>query len=212
MLATPEEIQRHIPELMRLRARHGVKTRPYIVWEPLPAACTTSNLRSFLEACRLVNVFSPNHLEMTALFEDRPPEGYQPKSLEKYALKLARSISADTKEQGTVIIRAGKHGSLTTIESAKVVWLPAFYQDQDPKVIDPTGAGNTFLGAFIAGWHHLQDAKEASMYGNVAASFALEQIGLPSLRKNGNQELWNGDQVMDRLKEYKTRICNSGER
>ena len=143
---------------------------------------------------------------MAALFEDEPQEKFIPESLEKYAFVFAQHLSNHTLEQSTVVIRAGKHGSLTTIGSNKARWLPAFYQDPSPKIVDPTGAGNTFLGAFLAGWHCTHDVEEASMWGNVAASLALEQIGLPSCRTEGSQELWNEASVLDRLEEYKARI------
>ena len=176
------------------------------MWEPFPAACTTENRSSFLEACKLVDVFSPNHDEMTALFEDRPLEEFTPENLEKHAVVFARHLGSNTLQSGTVVIRAGKHGSLTTIGSTKARWLPAFYDSSSSKVVDPTGAGNTFLGGFLAGWHCTHDVEEASMWGNVAASLALEQIGLPSRRTEGGQEFWNGASVLDRLQEYKARL------
>ncbi|KAF1842052.1 Ribokinase-like protein [Cucurbitaria berberidis CBS 394.84] len=201
LLATPEEVQKQIPELIKLRAQRGVKKRPFLVWEPLPAACITRNRDAFLQACKLVDVFSPNHLEMSALFEDPPLKMLQPDQLEAYALEFSRATGMSG--NGIVIIRAGEHGSLATQNAAKKVWLPPYYQDGATKVVDPTGAGNTFLGGFIEGWKRSQDIAEASAFGNVAASFALEQIGLPSCQMRGGKELWNGVQVMDRLTEYK---------
>lgn len=143
---------------------------------------------------------------MTALFEDRPLEGFKPEKLEKYAFVFAPHLGSNASQPGTVVIRAGKHGSLTTIGSTQVRWLPAFYDSSSPKIVDPTGAGNTFLGGFLAGWHCTHDVEEASMWGNVAASLALEQIGLPSRRTEQDQEFWNGASVLDRLQEYKARI------
>ena len=143
---------------------------------------------------------------MTALFEENPVEKFIPESLEKYAFVFAQHLDNHRSEPRTVVIRAGKHGSLTTIGSTKARWLPAYYDDPSPKIVDPTGAGNTFLGGFLAGWHCTHDVEEASMWGNVAASLALEQIGLPSYRTRGGQEFWNEISVPDRLQEYKARI------
>jgi sugar/nucleoside kinase (ribokinase family) len=143
---------------------------------------------------------------MAALFEDKPEERFTPESLEKYALVFAQHLSDPTSDQSAVVIRAGKHGSLTAIGSDKVRWLPAFYHDPSPRIVDPTGAGNTFLGGFLAGWQRTHNVEEASVWGNVAASLALEQTGLPSRRTEEGLELWNETSIPDRLQEYKARI------
>ncbi|OAL54988.1 Ribokinase-like protein [Pyrenochaeta sp. DS3sAY3a] len=157
LLATPEEIQKQIPALLRLRIERGIKRPPFIVWEPFPAACLTGNRQAFLESCKLVDVFSPNHLEMSALFEDAPSETFQPDQLEAYAQEFSRATGTSC--------------------CGIPVWLPPYYQENSTTVIDPTGAGNTFLGGFIDGWKISQDITEASAYGNIAASFATSRLG-----------------------------------
>lgn len=201
LLASPEEIKEQIPEILRLRASYGIKERPYIVWEPFPAVCKAANRQSHLEAWELVDVFSPNHLEMAALFETELDENFRPEQLEKYAAEFLVQ-----QEQGAVVIRAGKHGSLTMDKLIKPLWLPSFYGNNSRQVVDPTGAGNTFLGGFMTGWDCFHDLRKASIYGNVAASFALEQIGLPVLEADGDHEVWNGDQVIHRLQDYESRL------
>ncbi|KAI4638540.1 hypothetical protein J4E93_010095 [Alternaria ventricosa] len=94
----------------------------------------------------------------------------------------------------------------------KSVWLPPYYEPSAVKVIDPTGGGNTYLGGFIAGWKASGDIHEASMYGNVAASFAIEQIGLPSCEVSDGEEIWNGTRVMERLAEYRARLSSTGKK
>lgn len=48
------------------------------------------------------------------------------------------------------------------------------------------------------------DVCEAVKYGHVAASFAVEQIGLPKFTsEDGGRELCNGVSVEDRLQDYK---------
>jgi len=46
---------------------------------------------------------------------------------------------------------------------------------------------------------------EAAAYGHVAASFALEQIGVPNFQSEGSVETWNGVKVRERLEEYRAR-------
>ena len=66
----------------------------------------------------------------------------------------------------------------------------------------------------MAGWIQTGDAKEASIWGNVAASFAVEQVGLPQLTRcrewKGDREMWNGRDVEERLVEYRARIVGDG--
>jgi sugar/nucleoside kinase (ribokinase family) len=42
------------------------------------------------------------------------------------------------------------------------------------KVVDPTGAGDAFCGAFLVGLDQTNDLLEAAMFGTVSASFAVE--------------------------------------
>ena len=58
------------------------------------------------------------------------------------------------------------------------------------KMVDPTGAGDVFAGGFLAGLTRTGSPIQAVMYGNVAASFAVEGSGafytqgaLPGLQK-----------------------------
>ncbi|KAK4897950.1 hypothetical protein LTR27_004334 [Elasticomyces elasticus] len=74
------------------------------------------------------------------------------------------------------------------------------------KVVDATGAGNAFLGAFAVGFCSTGSNVEAAVYGTVAASFALEQIGLPVRVGEGDEETWNGCRLMDRVHEYRQRL------
>jgi len=47
---------------------------------------------------------------------------------------------------------------------------------------------------------------EASVCGHVAASFAVEQIGLPAWELSGGEETWNGVRVMRRLDGYREKL------
>ncbi|KAJ2892573.1 hypothetical protein MKZ38_009604 [Zalerion maritima] len=75
------------------------------------------------------------------------------------------------------------------------------------KVVDPTGGGNTFMGAMAIALARAKNLEEAAVWGSVAASFAIEQVGLPVLGadEEGN-ETWNGVRVGDRLNEFLERV------
>jgi sugar/nucleoside kinase (ribokinase family) len=85
-------------------------------------------------------------------------------------------------------------------------WVPAYHQDSS-KVVDPTGGGNTFLGGLGAGLARGESIEDAVAWGAIAASFAIEQVGVPERSVNDEgEEMWNGQRVLDRLKEFKERL------
>ena len=117
--------------------------------------------------------------------------------------------------QGTLIVRAGDQGCFVRSHSEQK-WLPAYYAPEDndtanacaSKVIDTTGAGNAFLGALTVGLQMgLDDAIFAACAGNVAASFVVEQVGVPTLSSSeAGTELWNGADVIARFQTYRARL------
>ena len=86
-------------------------------------------------------------------------------------------------------------------------WVPAYYQSgEGDKVVDPTGGGNTFLGALAVALARGKSIEEACAWGHVAASFAIEQVGFPVLSVDEEgRETWNGVRVEERLKEFQER-------
>jgi sugar/nucleoside kinase (ribokinase family) len=77
-----------------------------------------------------------------------------------------------------VALRLGEQGSLVAdARSAVVAHVPAV-----PVVVaDPVGAGNAYCGGFLAGWVETGDVVEAGRRGAVAASFVVEQVGVPAV-------------------------------
>ncbi|PHH67909.1 hypothetical protein CDD82_1011 [Ophiocordyceps australis] len=84
-------------------------------------------------------------------------------------------------------------------------WLPAYHEDS-ANVVDPTGGGNAFLGGLAVALARGLNLQDAACWGIIAASFAIEQIGMPLLAtdRNGN-EMCNGKNVLERLHDYKSR-------
>jgi sugar/nucleoside kinase (ribokinase family) len=78
-----------------------------------------------------------------------------------------------------VIIKQGSHGSI--LSSPKGLFLCPAYPV--PKLVDPTGAGDSFVGAlmgYLSGARGSIDAniRRAMIYGSVVASFCCEGLGL----------------------------------
>ncbi|KAI0450084.1 Ribokinase-like protein [Xylaria acuta] len=211
-LAVPEDLENQVSTLLRLREEHGITERPLIVWEPAPLGCDSVNLASHLKACALVDVFSPNRLELRYLVEGKsePEVEFSPSSVEAQARRFVEA-GIGPNGDGLAVIRSGEHGALTLSNNMQAEWFPAYYGKGANKVVDPTGAGNTFVGAFAVALQETNDRKEASLRAAVAASFALEQFGPPKLTASPSSsgELWNGTDVFSRLRDFKTRTTKA---
>jgi sugar/nucleoside kinase (ribokinase family) len=89
-----------------------------------------------------------------------------------------------------VIIKKGEHGALLFHENS-VFYAPALPLEE---VFDPTGAGDTFAGGFIA---HLAKTKDISfenmktaiIVGSAMASFTVEKFGTERLREVSQQDI-----------------------
>lgn len=90
-----------------------------------------------------------------------------------------------------VVVKKGEHGSLLFTEEG-VFPISAYPIDV---VVDPTGCGDTFAGAFLGaliereGKLTTRNLGRASAYGNVAASFCVEGFGLDRLRTVSREEI-----------------------
>ncbi|KAL3418318.1 hypothetical protein PVAG01_10034 [Phlyctema vagabunda] len=85
-------------------------------------------------------------------------------------------------------------------------WVPAYHTDAS-KVVDPTGGGNGFLGGLTVALARGKGLEEAAVWGSVAASLAIEQVGMPVLGSNEDgKETWNGILIDARIDELFKRI------
>ena len=75
--------------------------------------------------------------------------------------------------------------------------MPPYHLPGSTSVVDPTGAGNAFLGGAAMGYLEHGDFLKAAAYGSVAASFAVETVGLPDIQQCG---------VKTRLEHYVSRL------
>ena len=129
-----------------------------------------------------------------------------------------------------LVLRQAERGC-TVCSANRQFRVPAYHraftdlspEEQDQwvnKIIDVTGGGNAFLGGFCIGlglmsrWREkdpsssLSDFEGAAFYGTVAASFAIEQIGMPKVtyKDSDGTELWNGDLPSDRMSTMLSRV------
>ena len=87
-----------------------------------------------------------------------------------------RLVEAAESRAQLIVLRMGSEGSLVVEgQTGQAVRIPA----APVPVVDTVGAGNAYGGGFLAGWIESHDMARAGICGAVAASFAVEQIGLP---------------------------------
>ncbi|MCX6166301.1 MAG: PfkB family carbohydrate kinase, partial [Ignavibacteriae bacterium] len=97
-----------------------------------------------------------------------------------------------------LIIKKGEHGAMLFNENNTFI-VPAFPLE---KVIDPTGAGDSFAGGFM-GWLDrtknlsFDNLKLAVVFGSVMASLSVEEFSLEGLRN------LDKDKIIKRFDELK---------
>lgn len=220
--------------LEQRRRRLGSQTlsRPRIVWEPIPELCAPGELENMKLASKMVDIVSPNAEELAAFFLDNDNIRTQSQMAD---LVLASAISVDG--NGALLVREGSDGA-TVYTRQWSVHLPAYHRAATPssKVLDPTGGGNAYLGALAMAMSEKVEPElgsfdyllastfealrkvgpsagtllYAAIYATIAASYVIEQAGMPSLSVSANgEETWNGETAASRLGTYLSREKDS---
>ena len=190
-----------------------------LVYEPIPDLCIPSEMPALRQVLPRIHYFSPNHEEAGSFFglrleEDEKDEtgtGSEASTQTKAERieELAQRF-LDVGARNTVVIRSGRLGAYAkqrkgTSENTAGAWhRPYYWPSAGDRLCDVTGAGNAFLGGFIAALAlHGENIEQACMYGSVASSYTLEQYGLPTLGQDGK---WNGrDTPLQRVEEMRRR-------
>ncbi len=136
-----------------------------LLWEPTRAFMLSGDYARFLDALPHCDIVSPNLHEaqtMTSLEDE---------------VAIVRRLLADG--AAVAALRMGELGSLVARRGDSCAWhIPA---RPVRKVIDQTGAGNSYCGGFVVGWRREKDIAAAGCYGAAAASFTLEHVGCAQL-------------------------------
>jgi sugar/nucleoside kinase (ribokinase family) len=77
----------------------------------------------------------------------------------------------------TVVVKLAAAGSLV-VDDNGVTHVPAF----PSHVVDPTGAGDSFCGGFLAGLRETRDPVRAAQFGTASASFVVEHAEALAVR------------------------------
>lgn len=143
-----------------------------ILWEIPGAVCNSENVDWVKTILPHVTVLSLNEEEAKGLTGTQETQD----QLEALHVLGAR----------TIVLRRGALGSAAS-DGTQI------YYSAPPKttrVIDVTGAGNSFSGAFIAAWHKSHgDIRFSTAAGMAASAVAIGQIGPPESLEQG-RDLW----------------------
>ncbi len=134
------------------------------------------------------NIITPNEKEAISM------------SGEKNVWKAAKNLA----KYGTkiVIITRGNKGSILYLkEFQKYIEVPAVYS----KVLDTTGCGDTWNGAFLSEYIKTKKIENSALLASVLASFTAEKNGafMPKITKN---------QVEERLKKIKNLLLKNNSK
>lgn len=161
------DIQMHLLESMHSPALVGLDSMNYWI---------NNKRKSLLRLLKKVDIYVANDQEARAL------------SGESNLIKAAKSLRAYGARM--VLIKKGEHGVLF-LNDKLIFSLPGYPTD---KVVDPTGAGDTFAGGFMGYLTKVKNINEASIkkalaYGTIAASYNVEDFGLNKTSRLTLQQL-----------------------
>ncbi len=152
-------VLREAAGLREYRARFP---RAVLLWEPEQAYMVAGNREEFSAVLRLADIVTPNLLEASLVYGETDPAALLRRMLDDGAKVAALRLG----EAGSIV---GKQGETQYL---RVPAVPV------RELVDVTGAGNAFGGAFLVGWNETGDLAKAAAYGAVAASFCCEQLGV----------------------------------
>lgn len=133
---------------------------PLVTVDPGEYHLTPENLPLVQNICGAADAFLPSELEIELFFGKIDAR----EAIERIAAWGPRFIVLKRGPQGCLLYERDT-GRLTTI--------PAY----PARVVDVTGAGDSFCGAFVVGLRQSGDPVRAALMGAVAASFTIEDYG-----------------------------------
>lgn len=184
--AAPYVLLGNISPELQLHVLSQVKSPKFVIADTMDLWINTAD-EALMEMISRVNMLTLNDGEARLLTQEQNLKG------------CARRILDMGPDY--VVIKKGEHGAM--LASADGLYLLPAYPVDD--VVDPTGAGDSFAGAFLGSLSRqgrVDDATvfEALLFGSVVASFGVEAFSLNRL------EMLNNAEIEQRLKELKNMI------
>jgi ribokinase len=124
------------------------------------APVTLGDVRTLLQG---LTVFLPSEEELRALFWGRSDDLWE----------MAEALAEFGCE--FIVVKRGGRGQMLYDGVAKKRWEIPVYP---ACLTDPTGAGDSFCGGFLAGFRQTYDPLRAVLFGNISASLTIEGSGV----------------------------------
>ncbi|WVR06367.1 hypothetical protein IAU60_003398 [Kwoniella sp. DSM 27419] len=201
-----------IQEVSHLRSIH--QWQPLIVWEPEEEAFEV--IRRIATEVDIIGSCRPNHHELARMFNLHVSSEATDEQLRELFSEGCRQMAILRPNIGTVV-RCSYLGACYAVtpassdEEVQVRWVEAYWNPRRAgwhpgRVVDPTGAGNAFMGALAAALDRGKTLHQAVLWASTAASFTIEQDGLPRMTLIDGLELWNGVDPMSRVQQMQSTV------
>lgn len=156
---------------------------PKIAFEPTPSSCHSGERANLERVAPRVEILSPNHEELLSFYGVALPDTLEETcAAVEVAIRHLLAIGVGANGEGIVVVRCGAIGACVGTRAGGLVWTPAYWANDSDRVRDVTGAGNAFIGGFVAGLKITNgNPYEAVLYATVSSSFVVEQLGLPAI-------------------------------
>jgi sugar/nucleoside kinase (ribokinase family) len=142
------------------------------------------------ELMRRVPVFLPSEVQVAWLLNEAMPD------LERAPERLASFGPT------RIAIKVGRLGSIVyDARTGQHCHIPAY----PARVVDPTGAGDSYCGGFLAGLVETEDMVEAALCATVSASFVIEGFDARYGLQFGRKE------ALERLQWLRARVQHRGD-
>ncbi|KAI0206637.1 hypothetical protein F4808DRAFT_454557 [Astrocystis sublimbata] len=213
LACVPRDLYKYRKLLSALRKRKGADWTPLLVWQPTLVEAPDSgddyalaeNLQKYLDALKYTDVFSLSYQELRHISKGKDCFiGLTKEQVRISVEELARIFDpwkiSHWRCGGILIVRCEPYGYYYRTDDEDG-WVQGYNQvsilQEDQNPMDWVGAGSAFLGAFTVA---LMDSEKCSLReccrrGAVAASFAVEQFGLPRLTLTAGVLGQNPDEV-----------------
>ena len=133
-----------------------------VTLDPSPGYMSPSFYKELRVVLSGLTAFLPSEEELRALFWGKTNDLWEMASaLGDYGCEI-------------IVVKRGGRGQMIYDVKGKHKWeVPAY----SARMTDPTGAGDSFCGGFLAGYKKTYDPLQAALYGNVSASLKIEGSG-----------------------------------
>ncbi|KAI0468175.1 Ribokinase-like protein [Xylaria cf. heliscus] len=214
LACVPCEAARQVQFILKRREHYGITEPPFFVWQARYIKALSLNpndedwksaddqLNKYLAVLDQVDVFSVNIQDLSEIVGSDDEWFLDEKFVRRgveMVLGLLPNLSVGPSGNGVLLVRCEPFGYYWR-QGAEAGWVRSYNRYRRGSLVDFTGGGSSFLGAFTIAFLEGCSVRESCIRGAAAASFAMQQLGFPSLGPGPWCELWNNTMASDRVR------------